>query len=124
MVELPAASGIPPVWLFSPPTVDALRGSEVFARLGCAACLRVGGGSPAASSGVGPDLTDAGEHHPAGSLLESVTNPNPVIVEGPGYTGPDGRSIMPSYADRLTVQAPPDLVASPGPLWGSVVDGR
>ncbi len=111
MAELHASGGIPPGWLFSPPPGDALRGREVFARLGCAACHRVGGGSPAASSGVGPDLTDAGEHHPAGYLLESVINPNAVIVEGPGYTGADGRSIMPSYADRLTVQELLDLVA-------------
>lgn len=52
-----------------------------------------------------------GEHHPPGYLLESVINPNAVIVEGPGYTGPDGRSIMPSYADRLTVPELLDLVA-------------
>jgi mono/diheme cytochrome c family protein len=40
-----------------------------------------------------------------------VINPNAVIVEAPGYTGPDGRSIMPSYADRLTVPELLDLVA-------------
>ena len=40
-----------------------------------------------------------------------MINPNAVIVEGPGYTGPDGRSIMPSYADRLTVPELLDLVA-------------
>jgi chemotaxis protein histidine kinase CheA len=45
------------------------------------------------------------------ALLESVINPDAVIVEGPGYTGPDGRSIMPSYADRLTVAELLDLVA-------------
>jgi len=42
-------------------------------------------------------------NRPNSYLLESVINPNAVIVEGPGYTGVDGRSIMPSYADRLTV---------------------
>ena len=111
MAELHASGGIPPGWLFSPPPGDAERGREVFARLGCTACHRVGDGAPSASTGVGPDLTDAGEHHPAGYLLESVINPNAVIVEGPGYTGPDGRSIMPSYADRLTVPELLDLVA-------------
>ena len=111
MAELHASGGIPPGWLFSPPPGDAERGREVFARLGCAACHRVGDGAPSASTGVGPDLTDAGEHHPAGYLLESVINPNAVIVEGPGYTAADGRSIMPSYADRLTVPELLDLVA-------------
>ena len=111
MAELHASGGIPPGWLFSPPPGDAERGREVFARLGCPACHRVGAGAPSASTGVGPDLTDAGEHHPAGYLLESVINPNAVIVEGPGYTAADGRSIMPSYADRLTVPELLDLVA-------------
>src|SRR5258708_9112213 len=98
MAELHASGGIPPGWLFSPPPGDALRGREVFARLGCAACHRVGGGSPAASSGVGPDLTDAGEHHPAGYLLESVINPTAALMEAPRTTGAHARSNTPSYA--------------------------
>ena len=40
-----------------------------------------------------------------------MINPNAVIVEGPGYTDVDGRSIMPSYADRLSVTELLDLVA-------------
>ncbi len=111
MAQLHAAGGIPSGWLFSPPPGDAARGREIFLRLACFACHRVGGESLPPSSGIGPDLTDAGEHHPAGYLLESVINPNAVIIEGPGYTGPDGRSIMPSYADRLTVAELLDLVA-------------
>ena len=110
MAELHAAGDVPPGWLFSPPPGDAGRGRLIFTRLGCPACHRVVGDSPG-SPIVGPDLTDAGEHHPAGYLLESVINPNAVIVEGPGYTGADGRSIMPSYADRLTVPELIDLVA-------------
>lgn len=110
MAELHAAGGVPPGWRFSPPPGDAERGRALFARLGCPACHRVGGaGGP--DVGPGPDLTGAGEHHPAGYLLESVINPNAVIVVGPGYTGADGRSIMPSYADRLTVAELLDLVA-------------
>jgi copper resistance protein D len=111
MAQLHAAGGIPPGWLFSPPPGDAGRGREIFLRLGCVACHRVGDESLPPSTGIGPDLTDAGEHHPAGYLLESVINPNAVIIEGPGYTGADGRSIMPSYADRLTVAELLDLVA-------------
>lgn len=111
MAQLHATGGIPSGWLFSPPPGDATRGRAIFLRLGCPACHRIGGESPAPFAGIGPDLTDAGEHHPAGYLLESVINPNAVIIEGPGYTGPDGRSIMPSYADRLTVAELLDLVA-------------
>jgi putative copper export protein/mono/diheme cytochrome c family protein len=111
MEELHASGGTPRGWLFTPPPGDAARGRQVFARLGCFACHAVAGEDFPPSSGLGPDLTGAGEHHPAGYLLESVINPNAVIVEGPGYTGPDGRSIMPSYADRLSVGELLDLVA-------------
>ena len=63
------------------------------------------------SAGPWPDLVDVRAHHPPGYLLESAINPDAVIMDGPGYTGPDGRSIMPSYADRLTVAELLDLVA-------------
>src|SRR5206468_3248201 len=33
------------------------------------------------------------------------------ILDGPGFTGPDGKSIMPSYADSLSVAQLVDLVA-------------
>lgn len=111
MAQLHAAGGVPSGWLFSPPPGDAARGREIFLRRGCPACHRAAGESLPPSAGLGPDLTDAGEHHPPGYLLESVINPDAVIIEGPGYTGADGRSIMPSYADRLTVTELLDLVA-------------
>jgi putative copper resistance protein D len=111
MAELHAAGGVPSGWLFTPPVGDAVRGRAVFVRLGCFACHRVPGEGVPPASGPGPDLEGAGEHHPAGYLFESVINPDAVIVEGPGYTGADGRSVMPSYADRLTVAELLDLVA-------------
>ena len=52
-----------------------------------------------------------GHHHPAGYLAESVLNPNAVIIEGRGYTAPDGSSIMPDYRGSLTVAELDDLVA-------------
>ena len=60
---------------------------------------------------IGPDLTGVGEHHPAGYILESILNPNAVIVDGRGYTGPDGKSIMPDYQAQLSVTDLIDLVA-------------
>ena len=111
MAELHAGGGVPRGWSFTPPPGDAARGRQVFVRSGCFACHAVAGEPFPPSSGVGPDLTGAGEHHPAGYLLESVINPHAVIVQGPGYTGPDGLSIMPSYADRLAVQEVLDLVS-------------
>jgi hypothetical protein len=60
---------------------------------------------------VGPELTGMGAHHPAEYFAESIVSPNAVILEGPGFSGPDGRSVMPSYADSLTVPQLVDLVA-------------
>src|SRR5206468_3477622 len=40
-----------------------------------------------------------------------ILSPNAVIIDGPGFTGPDGKSIMPSYADSLSVVQLVDLVA-------------
>jgi putative copper resistance protein D len=111
MDELHESGGVPKGWLFSVPPGDPTRGRAVFVRLGCFACHRIGDSSVPASSGLGPDLTDAGEHHPAGYLLESIVNPNAVIIEGPGYTGADGKSIMPDYRGQLSVGELIDLVA-------------
>jgi putative copper resistance protein D len=111
MTELHAAGGVPRGWSFRPPPGDAARGRQVFLRLGCFACHRATGDDLPPSAGIGPDLAGVGDHHPAGYLLESVINPNAVIVLGPGYTGPDGRSLMPGFADRLTVEELLDLVA-------------
>ncbi len=44
-------------------------------------------------------------------FAESILNPNAVIVTGPGYTGPDGLSIMPDYRESLMVSELIDLVA-------------
>jgi uncharacterized protein involved in high-affinity Fe2+ transport len=52
-----------------------------------------------------------GGHHPAEYFAESILNPNAVIVDGPGHTGPDGRTIMPDYRDSLTLAETVDLVA-------------
>ena len=74
-------------------------------------CHRVKGEKLPASSGLGPDLTGVGRHHPSGYILESILNPNAVIVQGPGYTGPDGKSIMPDVRGQLSVGDLVDLVA-------------
>src|SRR5262249_43138803 len=52
-----------------------------------------------------------GAHHPAEYFAESIIAPNNVLLAGPGWIGPDGRSIMPSYADSLSVAQLLDLVA-------------
>jgi copper resistance protein D len=111
MQELHASGGVPTGWRFTPPSGDAAKGREVFARLECYTCHAVAGERFPRPSKVGPALNDVGHHHPAGYLLESVINPNAVIVEAPGYTGPDGRSIMPDYRDSLSTRELIDLIA-------------
>jgi len=111
MEELHASGGVPKAWRFAPPEGDAGKGREVFARLECFACHAVGGEKFPRPSRPGPALTEVGRHHPAGYLFESVVNPNAVVVEAPGYTGPDGRSIMPDYRDSLSARELIDLVA-------------
>jgi putative copper export protein len=111
MSELHESGGVPKGWLFTPPPGDPARGRRVFARLECYRCHAVQGEDFPAPSGAGPDLTGMGEHHPAGYLAESILNPNAVIVERPGYTGPDGLSTMPDYRNSLGVGDLIDLVA-------------
>ncbi len=60
---------------------------------------------------TGPELTGMGGEHPAEYIAESILAPNHVIVEGPGYSGPDGLSTMPSFIDSLSVAQWLDLVA-------------
>jgi mono/diheme cytochrome c family protein len=109
--QLHEAGGVPRGWTFRLPSGDARRGREVFARLACYRCHRLRGESYPGPSGAGPELTGIGGHHPAGYIAESILNPDAVIVEGPGYTGADGRSTMPEYRNVLSVADLLDLVA-------------
>jgi putative copper export protein/mono/diheme cytochrome c family protein len=111
MEALHASGGVPPGWLFTPPPGDEARGRAVFLRLQCHACHAGAGDGVPAPTGPGPALNGMSAHHPAGYLVESILNPNAVIVEGPGYTGADGRSRMPDYRDTLSVADLIDLVA-------------
>ncbi len=111
MAELHARGGVPRGWSFRLPPGDEIQGREIFAKLECFACHTVRGTGFPPPSEPGPDLTAIGDHHPSGYLAESIVNPNAVIVEGPGYTGPDGTSIMPDYGASLTVSELVDLVA-------------
>ncbi len=112
MQALHQHGGVPPGWQLRVPQGEPARGREVFVAMNCHTCHAVRGENfPQASTTLGPELTGMGAHHPAAYILESILNPNAVIVEGPGYTGPDGRSIMPDYRDLLTVGQLIDLVA-------------
>ena len=115
MEELHRGGGVPRGWKFAVPPGDSARGRALFAELECYTCHAIkDAGFPPASGdakNVGPDLTGMGGEHPAEYIAESILAPNNVIVDGPGFTGPDGLSIMPSFADSLLVTQWLDLVA-------------
>jgi Cytochrome c len=115
MEQMHHGDGVPPGWRFSWPDGDAAKGREVFAKLECYQCHEVpGAGFPDVKPDPtrrGPPLAGMGGMHPAEYFAESILNPNAVIVTGPGFTGPDGLSIMPDFRDSLTLAETVDLVA-------------
>ncbi len=108
MDALHAAGGVPPGWRFTRPKGDAAAGRQVFVELKCYACHAVKGEQfplpPGETATAGPELTGMGGRHPAEFLAESIVNPNAVLVDGPGFIGGDGRSIMPAYPDMTLGQ--------------------
>lgn len=110
------------------PPGDAAEGRKVFVAMACFACHDVKGEHfPRHSEtrrGVGPELSGMGSHHPPEYFAEKLVNPNRVIIVGPGYTGSDGLSKMPSYADTMTVKQLIDLVAYLGLLGTDMPHGE
>ena len=108
MEALHAAGGVPPGWRFTVPAGDATAGRQTFVDLKCYACHAIKGEQfplkPGETATAGPELSGMGGQHPAEYLAESIVNPSAVLVEGPGYIGGDGRSIMPSYPDMTLGQ--------------------
>jgi hypothetical protein len=108
MEALHAAGGVPPGWRFTPGAGDPAAGRQVFVTLNCHTCHAIRGEQfplrPGESATAGPDLSGMAAHHPTEYLVESILNPSAVLVEGPGYIGGDGRSIMPAYPDMTAAQ--------------------
>ncbi len=118
MDALHKLGGVPAGWQLTPPPGDVDAGRREFVDLGCHSCHKVEGeafSAEAGSGGVGPDLTGMGAHHPPGYFAEAIINPDAVLVEGDGWIGPDGRSVMPAYPE-LTLAQLADLVAYIGSL--------
>jgi mono/diheme cytochrome c family protein len=115
MDQLHAQGGVPKGWRFLMPPGDVAEGRKAFVTMECFACHDVKGEDfphdTKTPRGAGPELTGMGSHHPAEYFAESILNPNRVIVLGTGYTGPDGLSKMPSYADSMTLKQLADVVA-------------
>lgn len=124
MHELHMNGGVPKGWTFLLPPGNAAEGRKVFAAMECFACHEVKGEQwPQADrqpADVGPALSGMGSQHPAEYFAESIVNPNRVILQGPGYTGADGSSKMPGYADTMTVRQLVDLVAYLKSLTGGM----
>ena len=114
MEELHRHGGVPRGWKFTLPAGDPAAGREAFARFECNKCHEVKPDFPRGERGagdVGPELTGMGAHHPAEYFAQSIVDPSAVIVAGPGFAGPDGRSVMPDFRDSLTFTELIDLVA-------------
>jgi L-cysteine S-thiosulfotransferase len=115
MEDLHQGGGVPRGWRFQVPAGEPARGRQLFADLECYKChtIKDGGFPPTGGDprNAGPELTGMGGEHPAEYIGESILAPNHVIVMGPGHTGPDGLSIMPSFADSLSLTQWLDLVA-------------
>lgn len=126
MEELHRGGGVPRGWTFTLPPGDPKAGRAIFGKLECNKCHEAKPDFPRAGGAgdVGPELTGMGAHHPAEYFAQSILDPNAVIVAGPGFTGPDGRSIMPDYRDSLTVTELIDLVAYVRSLGGDAHGGH
>lgn len=115
MEEIHRSGGVPRGWRFTFPAGDPETGREVFRAMKCYTCHTIKGENfppPGADEKTaGPELTGMGGRHPLEYLAESILFPDAVLVDGPGFIGPDGRSIMPTYEDSLSVIQLIDLVA-------------
>lgn len=115
MEELHRSGGMPRGWRFTFPAGDPETGREVFRAMKCYTCHTIKGENfppPGADEKTaGPELTGMGGRHPLEYLAEAILVPDAVLVDGPGFIGPDGRSIMPTYEDSLSVTQLIDLVA-------------
>ena len=114
MDAIHAAGGVPPGWRFTLPPGDPSAGRQVYVDFKCYACHAIKGEQfplkPGEAAVAGPDLTGMGRHHPTEYLVESLVNPSAVLIDGPGYVGGDGRSIMPA-TPAMTLAQLIDLVA-------------
>lgn len=100
----------PAGWRFTMPKGDPVKGRVVFQKYECQYCHEVRGEDfPFSGVDYGPELSQMGPLHPLEYFAESVINPNAVAAKQ--YRGPDGKSTMPSYNDKMTVQELIDLSA-------------
>ncbi|MFQ5667823.1 MAG: c-type cytochrome [Candidatus Binatia bacterium] len=105
------------------PRGNPQSGRDLFPEFGCTSCHRVRGVNfhleePVSEGGVGPDLTSIGAVQTREYLVESLLDPNAVVVANPpgvelgaegAYADAKGWSKMPKFADVMTVEQMLDL---------------
>ncbi len=126
-----------------PPSVnfaagDAEEGRYAFVEMRCSQCHDVAGvsfefdGEPP-SGGVGPDLSSIGSIQTREYLIESLVNPDAVIVAdppgvelgGPGsYRGEDRHSRMPEFHDTMTLRELLDIAEFMKTLEGPLANAE
>lgn len=98
----------PANWKFTLPKGDAAKGRKVFEKYACYDCHLIRSQDfPFAGMDYGPELSQMGRLHPLEYFAESVINPSAWASKQD--RGPDGKSYMPEYNDRMTVQELIDL---------------
>src|SRR5205809_2780222 len=100
----------PTGWRFTLPNGDAAEGRAVFQKYECQYCHEVRGEDfPFAAVDYGPELSQMGPLHPLEYFAEPIMNPNAVAALE--YRGADGKSTMPTYNNKMTVQELIDVSA-------------
>ena len=97
----------PKGWQFTMPKGDPAKGREVFEKYVCYICHEVRGEKFPPGSASGPELTQMGPLHPLEYFTESVINPSAHASKKD--RGPDGKSTMPDYNNRMTIEELVDL---------------
>jgi len=100
----------PANWKFTLPKGDPVKGRAVFQKYECQYCHEVRGEDfPFAGVDYGPELSQMGPLHPLEYFAESIMNPSAVAEKQ--YRDANGKSIMPSYNEKMTVQELIDVSA-------------
>jgi Cu/Ag efflux protein CusF len=100
----------PANWKFTLPKGDPVKGRAVFHKYECQYCHEVRGEDfPFAGVDYGPELSQMGPLHPLEYFAESIMNPSAVAEKQ--YRDANGKSMMPSYNEKMTVQELIDVSA-------------
>jgi mono/diheme cytochrome c family protein len=93
----------PANWKFTMPKGDPAKGRVVFQKYECQYCHEVRGEDfPFAGVDYGPELSQMGPLHPLEYFAESIMNPSAVAAKQ--YRDANGKSTMPAYNEKMTVQ--------------------